>query len=106
MYAFENENPDGLKTYADALWWTAMTMTTMGSDYFPKTGEGQILCLVLALYAFAVFGYVTATLATFFVGRDAASSDSELIGVDEIKALRIEIALLSEEVKKLHDTRL
>jgi len=25
----------------------------------------------LALYAFAVFGYVTATLASFFIGRDA-----------------------------------
>ena len=32
--------------------------------------EGRILCFILVLYAFSVFGYVTATLATFFVGRD------------------------------------
>lgn len=105
MYAFENENPEGLKTYGDALWWTAMTMTTMGSDYFPKTAEGRVLCLILALYAFAVFGYVTATLATFFVGRDAADSESELIGAGEIKALQNEIALLREEVKILNSRR-
>ncbi len=43
----------------------------MGSDYWPRTPEGRILCLLLALYAFAVFGYVTATLASYFIGRDA-----------------------------------
>ncbi len=62
MYAFENETPDGrgLKDYGTALWWTAMMMTTMGSEYWPTTAEGRLLCLILALYAFAVFGYVTA----------------------------------------------
>jgi voltage-gated potassium channel len=105
MFAFENENPEGLKTYGDALWWTAMTMTTMGSDYFPKTAEGRALCLILALYAFAVFGYVTATLATFFVGRDAANVESELVSTDDIKSLREEIALLREEVRILNIKR-
>ena len=44
---------------------------TMGSDYFPKTPEGRMLCFLLAVYAFAIFGYLTATLATFFVSQDA-----------------------------------
>lgn len=72
MYAFEAELPDGqgLDNFATALWWTAMLMTTMGTDYWPKTPEGRALCLMLALYAFGVFGYVTASLASFFVGRD------------------------------------
>jgi voltage-gated potassium channel len=29
-----------------------------------------VLCLLLAIYAFSVFGYVTAALAGFFAGRD------------------------------------
>lgn len=33
MYAFENEAADGLKNYGEALWWTAMILTTMGSQY-------------------------------------------------------------------------
>ncbi|WP_013334678.1 potassium channel family protein [Gloeothece verrucosa] len=70
MYAFEGDVPNtGLSNFGTALWWTAMIMTTMGSDYFPKTPEGRLLCWFLALYAFAVFGYVSATLATFFIGR-------------------------------------
>jgi len=47
-----------------------MIMTTMGSQYWPQTPEGRMLCLFLALYAFAVFGYVTAAIATFFIGLD------------------------------------
>jgi len=68
MYAFENEMPNGLKTYPDALWWTATLLTSIGLEYFPQTAEGRVLCFVLALYGFAVFGYVTATLATFLLG--------------------------------------
>ena len=102
MYAFEHEQPgSALRDYGSALWWTAMVMTTMGSDYFPQTAEGRILCFVLALYAFAVFGYVTATLATFFVGRDAANDEAELAGAEEITALRGEIRLLRQELRAL-----
>lgn len=62
----------GLDGYAEALWWTAMTMTTMGSDYFPRTLEGRVLGWLLALYAFTVFGYITATIASLFLAHDAA----------------------------------
>ncbi len=101
MYAFENETPNGLKTYPDALWWTAMLLTSIGLDYFPQTGEGRVLCFVLALYGFAVFGYVTATLATFFIGRDAADVKAEIIGAADINVLRSEITLLRDEIKLL-----
>ncbi len=52
-----------------------------------------MLCFFLALYAFAVFGYVTVTLATFFIGRDADDDQAELAGMlqSEIIALRGEI---------------
>lgn len=72
MYRFELDAPNGpgFSDYTSALWWTAMLLTTMGSEYWPKTAEGRMLCLVLALYAFAVFGYVTASLAAFFIDAD------------------------------------
>ncbi|HEX8203740.1 MAG TPA: potassium channel family protein, partial [Isosphaeraceae bacterium] len=80
MYQFENpaalrqEGLDevlregaGLRGYSEAVWWTAMILTTMGSDYWPKTLEGRVLCWALSLYAFAIFGYITATIASLFV---------------------------------------
>lgn len=73
MYTFERapEVEGGFAGFGDALWWTAMLLTTMGSAYWPVTAEGRVLCLLLAVYAFAVFGYITAAFASFFVGRDA-----------------------------------
>lgn len=72
MYRFELDTgaQTGFPDYGTALWWTAMLLTTMGSDYWPQTPEGRLLCLFLALYAFAVFGYVTAAIAAYFVGID------------------------------------
>lgn len=100
MYAFENANPDGrgLHDYSSALWWTAMMVTTVGSEYWPQTPEGRLLCLVLAIYAFAVFGYVAATLSTFFIERDAANEKAEIAGARSIDALRSEIATLRMEL--------
>lgn len=100
MYEFEkNIAGSTLTNYGNALWWTAMVMTTMGSDYFPKTPEGRMLCVLLALYAFAVFGYVTATIATFFLGQDANGDDGEIASEQSVKALQAEIAALRKEIQ-------
>jgi voltage-gated potassium channel len=72
IYRFELDAPGGplFSDYGTALWWTAMLLTTMGSEAWPRTSEGRVLCLLLAIYAFAVFGYVTAAIAAYFVGKD------------------------------------
>ncbi len=80
-----------------------MIMTTMGSEYWPRTAEGRVLCLILSLYAFAVFGYVTATLASFFVGRDAESEEGEVAGAQAVESLRAEIAALRTELQELSE---
>jgi voltage-gated potassium channel len=107
IYGFEHGAvpQGGIDNYGTALWWTAMILTTMGSDYWPKTAEGRILCVILALYSFTMFGYVTATLATYFVGRDAADKDAPIAGQDAIDALREEVARLREDVRALAPAR-
>ncbi len=102
IYAFERDVPEsGIDGYGTALWWSAMLMTTMGSDYFPKTPEGRILCFLLSLYAFAVFGYVTATISTFFIGRDADDDQAEIAGEKSIRSLHAEIAALRSDIQAL-----
>lgn len=95
MYAFESGQPGGLKTYGDAIWWTAMIVITLGSEYWPHTTEGRILCYVVALYGFAVLGYLTATLATFFIDRDSKTKAAPA-QAEEPAALRNEIRGLKE----------
>jgi voltage-gated potassium channel len=109
MYAFEHNLPggQGLNTFGSAVWWTAMIMTTMGSAYWPETPEGRVLCFLLALYAFAVFGYVTAALASFFVGRDAANPQGELPNGTQIEQVLRELKALREDLQRLrHESAL
>lgn len=95
MFAFERDSSEYFHDYGTALWWAAMVLTTMGSDYFPKTSEGRLLCLLLAIYGFAVFGYVTATVASFFVEREATDPDSDVASAAMIQALRDDLKELS-----------
>lgn len=86
-YAAANSNGQGFKGYADALWWTAMLVTTIGSQYWPVTTEGRILGFLLSVYSISVFGYLTAVLATFFVGRDAEQAHEGPAGQKSVDAL-------------------
>ena len=102
MFAFEKGH--GLTSYGEALWWTAMLITSIGSEYWPQTGEGKALCFLLSVYGFCVFGYITATLASFFVGRDAEEKDAPVAGTDDIAQLRMEIEKLTKTVTDLKNT--
>jgi voltage-gated potassium channel len=99
MYSFE-QGSVGFESYGDALWWTAMVILTMGSGAWPISPEGRILGFLLALYAFAVFGYVTATLASVFIGLEAGAEESDLASSRKVEALREEIRLLREEIRR------
>lgn len=102
MYAFEGNATDGFHTYGDSLWWTAMVMTTLGSQAWPNTPEGRILGFLLSLYAFGVFGYITATLATFFVGKEAEDKEGELPSAASIETVLGELRALRKEVESLN----
>jgi len=100
MFSFEpaSEVQGGFTSYGDALWWTAMLVSSVGSDFWPRTTEGRALTSLLTLYGLAVFGYVTASFASFFIDRDAQRDDTELAGATELRALRAELAALRRDL--------
>jgi voltage-gated potassium channel len=86
----------GFHSYSDAVWWTAMLMTTIGSQYWPVTTAGRALCFFLSMFSLGVFGYITAALASFFVdhevGTPKRAREDTLIGLrNEVRALREEL---------------
>jgi voltage-gated potassium channel len=102
MLNFEpaSEVPGGFTSYGDALWWTAMLLTSIGSQFWPATTEGRVLTVLLSLYGFATFGYITATFASFFVGRDAETKDGPVAGSKEIDRLIREVRSLRAELER------
>lgn len=104
MYAIER-NTIGFENYGMALWWTAMRIITAGSDFWPATSEGRVLAFILSLFGYAIFGYVTATLATFFIGRDAEESDAPVAGSKELEEVKKLVIALTEKVDELKAER-
>ncbi len=58
-----------------------------------------MLCFLLSLYGLAVFGYITASFASFFIGRDAEAADAELAGTADLAALRAELQALRSDLR-------
>lgn len=102
MLSFEpaSEVQGGFTSYSHALWWTAMLVTSIGADFWPATTEGRILTLLLSIYGLAVFGYITASFASFFVGRDVEQAQQAVERTD-IEALTDEIRELRRAVQSL-----
>lgn len=97
MFVFERE---ALPTYSTAWWWTSMLVTTLGSEYWPQSSEGRILCLLLSVYAVGVFGYLAATLASILVGRNT-QSETESVTLQALRALQGEVQAMRAELQAL-----
>lgn len=96
MLSFEpaGQVDGGFTSYGHALWWTGMLVASIGTDYWPVTTEGRVLAALLAVYGLAVFGYITATFASFFIGRDAEAPTGPVAGSAELAAIREELRSL------------
>ena len=101
MLNFEHarEVDGGLTSYAHALWWTGMLVASLGTDFWPQTTEGRVLAMLLAIYGLAVFGFITATLASFFVGRDAEAKSGPVAGREDLARLVAEVRALRSELQ-------
>jgi len=57
-----------------------------------------VLCLGISIFALAIFGYLTAVFAAFFIGRDAEDPKSEIPNQTSIHQLSAEVALLRKSI--------
>jgi voltage-gated potassium channel len=92
---FEGGEKSYISGFGSALWWSAMMVTTMGTDYFPESSEGRSLAFALAVYGFAVFGYVAASLASYLMGR--------VKKVEQKPSTEDELRLMRQEIRELKD---
>lgn len=105
MLNFENarEVESGFASYGHALWWTGMLVASIGTEYWPVTTEGRVLAMLLSLYGLAMFGYITATFASFFVGRDAEEKSGPVAGARDIQVVLDELHALRQELARMRD---
>jgi voltage-gated potassium channel len=57
-----------IKTAGDAMWWTIVTMSTVGyGDRFPVTAEGKFIATALMFVGIGLFGTYTGLLAAWLI---------------------------------------
>ena len=127
-YRAEHATNPGFKTFGDALWWSIVTLTTVGyGDIVPKTTAGRVDGVMIMITGISVLGLLAGSMASFFRLDSSASgggstTDAAVDGADardgdgdgdeagtvvtsdiavEVAALRSQIERLADEVARL-----
>ncbi len=93
VLTFEQPADGNIKTAADALWWSFVTVTTVGyGDHFPLTPSGRIVAAAMMVTGIGLFGTFTAYVASAFLSPGEADQERELAALrEDIRDLRREI---------------
>lgn len=106
MLQTERYQPDAkIKDFADALWWSMTTVTTVGyGDLTPVTGRGRLIAAALMIGGISLLGVITATLASWIIQRvSVEDAAQQAVTVAHLEQLRSEIRQLTESIPREPD---
>ncbi|HET0880651.1 TPA: ion transporter, partial [Streptococcus pneumoniae] len=91
------------KSFSDSLWWTLVTVTTVGyGDIVPVSLLGKWLAVLLMLVGIGTIGMLTSALTNFFV-KDNPDEQIKLDKLqDELSSPRILLEKQSKKIEELH----
>ena len=72
----ETDPDSNIRNASDALWWSFVTITTVGyGDFYPVTLLGRIVAVLLMTAGVGLFGTFTAYVATYFLEKEEAKEE-------------------------------
>lgn len=103
VYYFESRaGNEAFDSFADSLWWSVVTLTTVGyGDLSPSTLPGRLGAVFLMFVGVAFLGTIAATLASFLVDEEDRTTEDELR--EEMSELREEMRQLREALGEAKD---
>jgi len=102
LYTERSSFDANITTASDALWWSIVTISTVGyGDTYPTTNAGRIIGVLVIIVGVGLFGVVTGFLANKFltpatheteekIDQEAESVPDSKAILEEIKQLRLE----------------
>jgi voltage-gated potassium channel len=105
---FERGQPDAnIHTFRDALWWAATLITTINSDYDPVSNGGRVIGFLIRIYALSIFGYLTASIASYLIGRPVAPTGPAALptAASPDVALEARLAAIEADLAGLREQR-
>jgi voltage-gated potassium channel len=103
VYYFEGQAPNAnIQSPDDALWWTLVTISTVGyGDYYPVTEGGRLIAVVLFTFGVGIFGVISSTLASWFLQPRSRREQRQIEEGDRL--MRQEITELRKEIQAIRD---
>ncbi|QFI37693.1 ion transporter [Moritella marina ATCC 15381] len=82
----------------DALWWSFVTITTVGyGDYYPVTTGGRIIAALLMTAGVGLFGTFTGFISSWFVD----GGEESLKNTTSVGELKTEVSDLKQDIAEL-----
>jgi voltage-gated potassium channel len=102
MVYVEGSSPDAnIRTPSDALWYTYVTITTVGyGDRYPVTAEGRLIGILIMTAGVGLFGTLTGYLANAFLAPPKKKEQQIVGDADSPKAKLAELKQLLDEHKQ------
>ncbi len=87
-----------ITTAEDALWWSAVTITTVGfGDHCPVSAGSKLVAILTMTVSVGLFGTFTAFVATWFIEPGEQQKD------DEFQRMRKALESIEEKLNSLQD---
>jgi voltage-gated potassium channel len=90
---FEDDSNSNIKGPSDAIWWSLVTLTTVGyGDRFPVTSEGRMVGALLMFAGVGLFGTMSGFVASWFLSPLRQKEEAEFdVLRREISELRLAV---------------
>jgi voltage-gated potassium channel len=92
-----------ITTAADAIWWSLVSMTTVGyGDRFPVTEQGRLVAVLLMLVGIALFSVLTSYLSSGFIAPEKDKARGGDRQEDELAQMRARLEAIEQQLRELN----
>ena len=86
-----------IQSFGDALWWSSAMITTINNEMYAVSPEARVIAILQRIFAVSVFGFITASIASYFIGRSAEERAAAAAAAPPADPLRAELEAVRHE---------
>ena len=106
FYIFEHGINNHVHNLWDSFMYVMPTVGALGTNYAPKSVEGEVLSVILMITGLLAFGLFTASIASIYIQsntEDIKENTEKQVSDEEFNKLKSSIANIENDIKELKE---